>query len=219
MFASCPVRYVGFLDAYADGLKDAMAAWPVDNPGQAVLKPVPSFPLSNPVAAREAVRLLKALGTKVNMVIVMDADLYAVMSAAEEFGMLSDDYIWICSDTTNEASTGPSAIPEGGDPALLAGWLRGMIRISFSPSTEKSPGYQRLATLWSTLTPTDCAFTSGDDTHFVPDQAVFDSDPWDVVPSMYDSVAASALALAASADPTVGAQARRRHRPPQRAAR
>ena len=208
------IGYVGVRDAYADGFKDAMHAWSVENAGKVVLRTGPSFPYGDPVAAREAVGKLKALGTTVNMMVVYDEDIYAVMAAAEEFGMLTDDYIWLVSDTTSEMSTDPAYIPAGGSPELLAGWLRGTLRMTFSPESEKGPGYQRLAVVWSSLTKSDCAFTSGDDSHFVPDQAVFDSDPYDVAACMYDAVAASALALAASADPTVGAQARRRHRPP-----
>ena len=200
--------YVGVADAYSDGYKDTMRAWSVNNPGKAVITSVQTFPYNDPIAARESVRLLKGLGTKVNILLVFDADVYAVMSAAEEFGMLTDDYIWISSETTSGGSTQASYIPASGDPALLAGWLQGMIRLSFSPEGEKSPGYQRLAALWSTMTPSDCAFSSSDNTHFVPKQTTFDQAPWDVAPTMYDAVAASALALAATANWTIGAQAR-----------
>lgn len=205
------IGYVGVFDAYADGFKEAMNAWSAVNPGRAVLNPTPSFPFDNREAARNAVKALKALGTKVNVVIVFDEDIYAIMEAADELGMLGDEYIWVASDTTSDASTGTSYIPPGGSAAKLAGWLRGMIRLCFSPEGEKPAGYQRLQTVWAATTPSDCAFTpnpNNDSSHFVPTQAVFDRVPYDVAATMYDAVAVSALALAASDDPTNGSEAR-----------
>lgn len=94
--------------------------------------------------------------------------------------------------------------------------MRVRTQIAFSPSSEQPPGYQRLLPVWHALTPTDCAFTSADNTHFVPTQEVFDTVPWDVVATMYDGVATNALALAgAGPNFMVGTDVRRRHPLPQ----
>ena len=202
------VGYVGVLDGYAEGFKDAMNAWSINNAdragGTAQLQSVKSFSFNNRAAARESVNLLKAVGANVNVLVIFDEDIYAVMEAMNEAGLLGSDYVTVVSDTTTTASTDSSYIPEGGSAELLAGWLRGVVRIAFSPALEKPPGFQRFAPIWSSLTPADCAFTSADNTGFTATQDVFDTEPWDVVATMYDAVATNALALATATDFTNG---------------
>tara|TARA_B100000795_G_scaffold56428_1_gene37273 strand:+ start:71 stop:1150 length:1080 start_codon:yes stop_codon:yes gene_type:complete len=176
------VGYVGVMDGYAEGFREAMFKWSVKNTeragGAAQFQSAPSFAFNNRASARESVALLKEIGANINVVVVFDEDIYSIMEAMNEAGLTGPDYVTIISDTTTTASTGKDYIPEGGSADLLADWLRGAFRISFSPAAEKAPGWQRLIPIWKALTPADCAFTSSDDTGFTPDQAIFDQDLW-----------------------------------------
>jgi|TARA_B110001469_G_C9639421_1_gene321278 ABC-type branched-subunit amino acid transport system substrate-binding protein len=127
------VGYVGVMDGYAEGFREAMFAWSVANAdrvgGVARLQSAPAFSFNNPAAATEAVGLLQTIGANINVVIVFDEDVYATMEAMNEQGLLGPDYVTVISDTTTTASTGAAYIPAHGSADKLAEWLRGAIRV------------------------------------------------------------------------------------------
>ncbi len=139
-------------------------------------------------------------GTRVNVILFVcfELDLEPLLRLAEAAGLLAPRYVWIAIEGLIHVEQANVAV----DPTT-ARLLRGML--SFEANPEPTRGFQRLARLWTTLGPADCARAGAEGNFEVPSSA-FAQPPTAYAAFAYDAVAALALGLRSSSNPHDGAE-------------
>tara|TARA_B110001452_G_scaffold196118_1_gene166099 strand:- start:4103 stop:8938 length:4836 start_codon:yes stop_codon:yes gene_type:complete len=174
-------------DVWAQGLLTVMQSWSGANPGGAKIALAATFNFGDATSLQQAVADVAASHLNIIVFIVFDSDLDVLLSAADEAGLLGDEFVWICTDTTTADSPANTA-----NPALTAQRLAGTLALTVAPS--RTEGYGRLAAVWSELTPADCA----NDLFNATDATFSTGLPPDVGAYAYNAVIAFGLAFAAA---------------------
>lgn len=153
-------------NSFADGLEQACDA----SGDLLVVSRVAYEPTEQSMAA--AMSRLKANEVFVVVVAAFDIHLPALFAAAEVAGLLTEDRAWLLFDAMSAATIAAS-------DAEFAHRLHGSLQFVYAPSVE--PGYERLATAWSQMTPDQCA-----NQYFTPTQSMFGAPPPEHAAMTYD---------------------------------
>ena len=142
----------------------------------------------------QAVRMIDESHVNVIVFLCFSVDIGRFLRIASAAGLLSPGYAWITIEGEVNAA-------QADTDETLAQLMSGML--SFEANPVPSPGFQRLAAVWSSLGPAECNASGAAGVFDVP-PSVFDQPPSLYAAFAYDAVAAIALALQASDNPHDG---------------